>query len=190
MFFVFYDGTSQSMVPWQVTNIDWVSDGNGFIQYSTNDYRRFDTSSRVFADNINAVNTWEMECMKISGSESSGYGMMFNVSDNNNINYYVIVITINGDYCILKRVGSVNRVMKNWARSERLNTGYNVINTLKAVRNRRDITIFINDNQVFQFRETGGRLDGNRIGYIVSIGDENMESFPSIPVDVRFRQKN
>ena len=189
IFLVCYDGVSQSTGPWEVSNINWVSDGNGFVQFSTNDYKRFGSSSIGFADNINVINTWEMECIKTSGAGNLGYGMIFNASERRNDFFYVILITIEGYYCIMKSVGSISTTIKNWSRSERLNIGYNVINTLKAVRNKKTITIFINGSQVFQFKETGGKLDGNRIGYFVGIGDESKESFPNVPVNVRFRQK-
>ena len=67
-----------------------------------------------------------------------------------------------------------------------MNTGYNVVNKLKVTRLGPEFTVFLNGSQVYQFIDW--EISGDRLGYVVDVGDQNQEAFPEKPVDVRFRQ--
>ena len=170
-----------------VSTIEWEDDGNGFIQYFTNDPQKYGWSYWNFYMNINDQNTYEIECKKMNGAENFGYGMVFGASDSNK--YYFLGINIQGSYVLLKHIDKDKGYtkIKDWAYSDKLNTGYNIINNLKVVKNGTTFTIYLNGSQVHQFTDT--EINGNGLGYHVNIGSKNDEAFLNMPVDVRFRQK-
>ena len=187
-FYVINTGTSQSS-RFPVSNIEWKQDGRGFIQYRSNDPERYHSTWWQFADNILGAimdNSYEIECIKTSGAKGFGYGMVFGASNTDNNKHYFIIINTEGYYCIKKNNGKNEILIKDWAISEKLNIGYNAANTLKVLKNGTAFTVFINGSQVYQFKDS--TIKGNRLGYLVCIGDESDESFPGTPVDVRFRQ--
>jgi len=169
-----------------VSTIEFEPDGNGFIQFSTNDPQKRGTWWNLY-DNINDRNIYEIECKKMSGAKNIGYGMVFGASNTDNREYYLLGITTQGDYWIGKYSNEKFTTIKDWAESEKLSTGYNTINTLKVVKNGTSFTVFLNGSEVYQFTDT--EISGDRLGYWTSIGSEKDESFPNTPVDVRFRQK-
>jgi len=170
----------------EIHNIRWETDGNGFIQFSTNDPNYYNWSWWQFYENINNISTFDIELKKISGS-NSGYGFVFGASNSNNNQFYYLSILIDGYYGIYKKNNDVWTTIKSYEKSDKLFTGYNVINNLKVIKNVATYTVSINGSEVLQFIDT--EINGNRFGYLVEIGSENEESFPNTPVDVRFRQK-
>ena len=189
-FFVIDLGTSQSSrLP--VSNIDWEQDGNGFIRYSTNDSQKNNSAWWQFADNTSIVdnNIYETECKKMSGSREEGYGIIFGASNKDNYEFYLLAINTIGKYVVWKHTQKDGyKLIKDWAISEKINTGFNAANTLKAIKDKTTFTVFINGSQVFQFKDS--TIKGDRLAYWVEIGSENNELFPNTPVDIRFRQKN
>ena len=187
-FFVINTGTSQSSRA-PVSTIDFGSDGRGFIQYRTNDSQKYGTSWWQFVDNtLGGIidNVYEIECKKTSGASDYGYGMVFGASNAEPNKHYFILISAEGRYIVRKNNNDKKTTIKDWGISERLNTGYNATNTIKVVKNGSAFTIFFNGSQVYQFKDS--TIKGDRLGYIVDVGDEGDESFPGTPVDVRFRQ--
>jgi hypothetical protein len=168
-----------------VSTTEWEYDENWFIQYSTNDPQKYDWSYWHFDMNINDQNTYEIECKRMNGARNVRYGMVFGASDTNK--YYLLGITIQGQYNLWKNIDQNWTMIKDWAYSEKLNTGYNIINNLKAVKNGTTFTVYLNGSRVHQFTDT--QINGNGLGYFVNIGSKNDEAFPNMPVDVRFRQK-
>jgi len=167
-----------------VSTIKWESDGNGFIQFSTND-PKYNFIYWILYNNIIESNIYEIECKKMSGASNWGYGMIFGASDIHK--YYDLGITTQGYYIIGKEVNGKYTKIRDWTKSEKLNTGYNTINTLKVVKNGTTFTVYLNGSQADQFTDT--EINGDRLGYWVDVGLEKDESFPNTPVDVRFRQK-
>jgi hypothetical protein len=137
---------------------------------------------------MNESNIYEIECKKMSGASNWGYGMIFGASNTDMRRYYDLGISTQGYYIIGKKVNEEYTTIRDWTKSEKLNTGYNTINTLKVVKNGTTFTVYLNGSQADQFTDT--EISGDRIGYWVDIGLEKDESFPNTPVDVRFRQKN
>ena len=185
-FFICVNGTSQSSVN-PIFEIIWESDGSGCIQFSTNNPEYYGWSWWEFVDNPNKRNTYEIECRRISGNDRMGYGMIFGASNTDDSIYYFLMINNNGYYCILKKQGPNETIIKEWTLSEKLNIGYDAVNTLKVIKKGTTFTVFLNNRQVFKFNDKS--INGDRLGYWVSIGDKDFESFPNIPVDIRFRQK-
>ena len=168
-----------------VSTIDFLPDNKGFIQYYTNELDNLSTGKNIFSDNINSKYIYEIECKKISGNKYQGYGLIF--ASENYDNKYYILIDVNCKYLIVKENDpNQNRtIIKDWTLFERLNSGYDVINTIKVIKDSTIFTVFLNDIQVYQFEDD--TIDGDRLGYRVSISND--ELFPNVPVDVRFRQK-
>ena len=185
IFFVSYDGNSQSTGNRAVSTIAWMQDGAGFIQYSTNDPENLRSGWWKFTDNI-LGNIYQIECKKISGALDHGFGLVFGASNTDNQKFYVLLISADGCYYIFKEDGKKRTIIKDWTISERIKTGYNVTNTLKVVKNGTEFTVFLNGGQVYQFKDSS--IKGDRLGYWVTVGDQNEESFPNRPVDVRYRQ--
>jgi len=166
------------------STVYWKSDGNGFIQFSTNDPNVHNFAfTYIFTNNNNQI-IFEIECKKNSGNRRKPFGMIFGAQDNQS--FYSLIIDTEGFYSIWKYNNNYI-VIKEWIKSERLNTGYGKSNNLKVIKNSSTFTVYLNDHQVHQF--TDSTINGNRIGYYVSIGSEEEESFPNNPVDVRFRQR-
>ena len=82
----------------------WKSDGNGFIQFSSNDPQKYDWTHWDFYGNINDQNTYEIECKKMSGASNYTYGMLFGASDDEANKYFSLAISVDGTYYIGKIV--------------------------------------------------------------------------------------
>jgi len=165
----------------------WKPDGNGFIQFSTNDPNVYFYEFFTIFTNDGNQNIYEIECKKMSGDRNGPYGMIFGASNTNMNSFYVLLIDTEGYYSIWKRINNNDTELKEWLKSERLFTGYGTTNNLKVVRSSTTFTVFINDHQVHQFIDSD--INGNRIGFYVTVGTEEDESFPNNLVDVRFREK-
>jgi hypothetical protein len=170
--------------------IEWQKGTDGFIQYSTNDPKKYAYAFwNSYVNSSGDVNVYEIECKKISGYSNIGYGMIFGFVDNNN--YYSLIITNTGYYQIGKRVKGTTTVVQAWLTSTHLNTGSNVLNTLKAVYSPTDkrYTVYLNGNNVAMFNEDANVTGGTKIGFYASVSSQANENFPDTPVDIRFRQK-
>ena len=169
-----------------VSIVHYELDDDGFAQFYTNDSRYYDQISWILEENINGPNEYEIECKKISGTRNHEYGMIFGASDMYPYEYYSISITANGDYRVWKKDDDIHTTIKNWAYSRKLYPGYNKINSIKVTQSGSIYTVFLNNNQVYQFEYTGAV--GSKVGFHNIITTD--ESFPRTPVDVRFRQKH
>jgi len=170
-----------------LSTVHFVADGSGFIQFSTNRPEHLALSWWNFFDNINHKDTFEIETRKISGAGHTGYGMVFGASNSNDQLIYGLEINTQGSYCIYFRNYANVTWIRGWTRSHRLNTGYNVPNTLRVVRNGSHFTVYLNDHEVFEFIDS--TISGDRMGFVVVVGHAGEESFPNTPVDVRYRQR-
>ncbi|MDR0312300.1 MAG: DUF1266 domain-containing protein [Treponema sp.] len=168
-------------------------DNDGTAQYWNNDPALYGRYSYHYMPNPNEnQNVYECRVRKISGCDTSGYGILFCVddTDRNNLSYYRLYITVNGRFTVQKRIGSTWATAPvGWKDSSFINTGYNVNNTLWVERNDTDagalFWIYINDNLVAFFKDASP-INGRKAGMSASTGDMEMELFPFIPVDVRF----
>jgi len=187
----------ETAIPPVTTNFFLEPDDNdGMIQFRTNDPANYDSWLYAYAPNPNqSPNVYECNVKKLSGSDTYGYGMIFCVddSDKSKLSFYRLFITVNGSFSISKRIkGATNSWPVNWRYSQYLKTGYNVYNTLRVEReDNKDSSIFrvfINDNLAAVFNDAEP-INGSKIGPVVSVNRMEMELFPYIPVDVRFRYK-
>ncbi len=113
--------------------------------------------------------------------------MIFGASDEVSNLFYCVNIDTNGYYTIWKRVSNGEGGYKwdsdpiqNWTYTTSLNTGYNVLNTIKVEKLYSIYVIYFNGDFVdsFPYDNVEDEADGfgSRIG-------------PNKPVDVRFRAK-
>jgi len=169
-------------------------DGNGIIQYLTNDPYMHNRFTWHIIDNPNHYpDIIEFRVNKISGYETFGFGMMFCVNDTDaeTFSYYRLFITVNGRFAVAKRVGNVWATAPlTWRNSEYLNTGYNVYNDIRIERIHMETSvivfrIFFNGNLAAAFTDTDP-IYGERIAPVVSVARIEEELFPHIPVDVRW----
>ena len=187
------NGTTDKVVP--DVYIDWEPDGNGFTRFSDNDTGDYEYDFWDFKQNANIqANTYEIECKKISGASTAGYGMIFG-SENSyySRNFYALIISTDGRYSVLKATAfgyfGVNyTTIKDWEYSSSINKGYNAINTLKVVQAGLTSSVYLNGTNVCNLNSI--TLFGSWIGYFVRILDKDVEKFPGTPVDVRFRLIN
>jgi hypothetical protein len=170
----------------QISTVRWELGADGFTQFYTNDSQDY---SRVFWSiyGNDKKDSFEIECKRISGVQSTAYGMVFGVPDSDNSQYYYLLITNNGYYLLGKRTSDEYQTISDWTRSDKLFTGYNKSNILKVSRSGALYTIFLNGNQVYQF--TDSSISGSRVGFYAAVSSEANEDFPNSPVDVRFRIK-
>lgn len=181
------------------STIRWQEDSSGFYQFYTNDPENY---SKIFwaiggNPNENAPNIYEVECKKVSGYSGSGYGMVFGASDVNMDLFYSVLINTNGRYTIIKRVSDGTsfeiETIKEWASSPNLNTGYNVLNTIKVEKEFSSYSIYFNDNFVtsFTYNDVNDAANGfgSRGGFSTHVSSAANEKFPNTPVDVRCKAK-
>lgn len=180
-------GGSDSDLP--VQTIDFKSDGNGFIQYYTNDSSKLDKGIYDTTNtNQTPMKTLETQVKKISGKPRWGYGVIFCFQDTDN--FYRLLIHENGRYQIAKKVGGkyLEPLIKSWTDSSALYTGYNVVNTIKVTYvPDYSFNIYFNGTLATTFTDNDvTKFSGGDYGFYVSVGKD--ENFPNNPVDVRFKQ--
>jgi hypothetical protein len=176
----------------EVKTIQWVPDANGFTQFYTNDPAYVGTSGWTFykwGDVIdNPMGYVETQVNKVSGDKYTGYGILYCLSDANN--FFMLVIDTDGNYKIGKVTGGAYASVTNWTVSEYLTKGYDKVNTLKVQYNGNNtFGIYFNDHTADEVTDdTDPKFTGGKYGYICAVSKN--ENFPTIPMDVRFKQIN
>ena len=169
------------------TITEWGIDG--FFQVYTNeDIHLNDIYQITFInENVNS-NIFQIDTKKISGARNRAYGMMFAATIDRET-YHFINITVDGYYLIGKRINGSYTMIQDWTDSIRMLIGFNSINTIRVSIIGSEFNLFINGfpHGTFPFDSS---IRGNRIGFSVSIGSSEQESFPNNPVDVKFKQTN
>jgi hypothetical protein len=169
------------------------ADNDGTIQYRTNDSALSNRGEYTYMPNPNAdPNVYECRVKKISGNDTSSFGILFCVddTDRNNVSYYHFTITVSGTFSVRKLVGFhwVTSPV-GWRDSSFIYTGYNVYNTLRVERtdtvNGATFRIYINGNLAAIF-DDANPINASRTGLVTMVGRVDIELFPYIPVDVRF----
>jgi hypothetical protein len=169
----------------------FVSGIDGSIQFYTNDTAECNKTYMSGVQNntsTGAPNVYQMEVKKVSGYHGMLYGMTFGAPDM--ANFYFFGISANGGYYVGKRVASTLSAIQGWTDSTEITTGYNAANTLKTELKDSTFELSINDTVVYTINPLDASIDsGTKIGCITSIGTAAYESFPDVPMDVRFKIK-
>jgi hypothetical protein len=168
----------------------WQLDGNGFVQFVTNDPQYYQyTSWYIIGPNENLMSTVTATIKKQSGNAGTGYGIIFCYQDNNN--FYSLSIETTGHYHVWARIGGAYSELVSWTASTDLNNGFGVENEVSVVQTSLyNFAVFFNGTQVRTFTDTGFNFFGGRAGLYASIYDQAHENFPSTPVDVRFKMSS
>lgn len=179
------------ITPTKTQTLDWQKDSESFIQFYTNESKYSGLSGNTLWNwgtvKNNPITYVETELKKISGDKNYGYGIIFCVQDTG-VDYLSVVIDIEGNYQVIREVNNVTSILKKWALSTNLKKGYNVINKIKAeYKGNKKFSIYFNDVLETDVMDNiSPELTGGYFGYAVGIS--NMENFPDVPVDVRFKQ--
>jgi hypothetical protein len=179
--------TGSSDLP--VSTVEWELGEDGFTQFYTNDPQYYDYSFWSLYNNQGST-TYEIECKKISGHREYAYGMIFAADNSSLTEFYCVRISANGGYGVWMKNGNAQQTaIKGWTKANELRTGYNTTNRIKVTVSGTEYKVYLNDAEVCQISTTAVVPFGTRIGYYVSVGDDTEESFPNVPVDVRFKRK-
>jgi hypothetical protein len=177
-----------------VKRILWVPDTAGFIQFYTNDPADYNYIIRanygIETANLTAI---EIECKKMSGNENPWYGLWIDVSVGEASQYYCVGIDVQR-YFIVEKYDSTKPAGERWStikeyeRSDKLNSGYEVTNKIKVTKSGTSFTVFFNNSSVHTFTITE---TVKQFGIFAEVGGTTgswAESFPNTPFDVRFKR--
>jgi len=175
-----------SCTPTPIVTILWEDDGNGFIQFQTNDPDNENQAfMKLYPSTIeNPLVLLEVTVKKVSGAAGAGYGIAFCAFDDQN--YYMVLINIGGEYRIAKVVfGNLYNLTTDWITSSHLITDYNSVNTLRITKLGIRYTLNINGADENFFDDTS--FTGGQSGFVVYVATKGLEYFPAGVVDVHFQ---
>ena len=171
-----------------IQTILWAEDGNGYIQFSTNDednfltgfFKHYPTTAK------NPYTDATFTIIRKSGSLTTGYGGVFCYQDGNN--FYRFLINGNGSYAIAKKITGSYIAIQGWTASPDILTGYDQLNVIDIQRNdiTDEFTILINGGTPINF--TDPDLQSGSSGfYSYIINNDNGEYFPVDANDTRYK---
>ncbi len=180
--------SNNSSTSTSIQTIQWQLDGNGFVQFSTNDpqyynYIFWNTYTQTYESLMSTV-TATVE--KQSGSLYAGYGIVFCYQDNNN--FYRLLIDAAGQYSVYSKVGGTYSAIIPWTTtpSLHLNSGIGVENEISVIQQSpNNFSVNFNGTQETTFSDNN--FSGGKAGFCASIYDQTHENFPYTPEDIRFK---
>ena len=184
-----------------VSTTKWASDGNGNLEFITNDsanygYGYWETFS---SENITPATTWSGSVAatleKVSGGSTVAFGMVFCYQTNGD--FYFVNIAANGGYYVGQDIGGTTSAIttdkgSGWIQSTAIKQGDNVANVISVAFASPTFTVSINGNSVCTFgtsATTKGYTTGTA-GFKMSIGTASDESFPGTPEKVLFKMNS
>ncbi len=172
--------------------IAWADDGNGFLQFSTNDQSYIHPSGWAewcWGGSTGSPTTAvEARLKKLGGRPDMGFGLVFGLTSPQDFLY--VIIDISGWYSVGKVNGGVYTPIMPWTDANATGTvlyeGYGYTNDIRVTYDSKTsaFTLSFNGTPVTTFPEAAG--SGGAYGFIAGIS--SAEIFPDYPVDVRFRQ--
>ncbi len=179
--------SEQSGATTSIQTIHWQLDGNGFVQFLTNDPRYYDyiMVNAYTQTNEALMTTVTATVIKYSGSLCTGYGIVFCVQDN--YNFYRLLIDAAGQYSVYSRVGGTWSVIIPWATpSTYLSSGVGVMNEISVTQQSpHNFVVYFNGTQVTAFNDSN--FSGGKAGFCAYVGTQADENFPYTPEDIRFK---
>jgi hypothetical protein len=171
-----------------IQTIRWQLDGNGSVQFLTNDaqYYGYYFWNTYTQTNELPMSTVTATVMKQSGCLYSGYGIVFCYQDNNN--FYRLLIDADGQYSVYAKVGGTYSAIIPWTTtpSEHLNSGVGVANVI-GVTQQSPGNFLVNFNGTQETLFSDGSFTGGKVGFYAYIDDQTGENFPYTPEDIRFK---
>ncbi|HXK36923.1 MAG TPA: hypothetical protein VJ553_05060, partial [Candidatus Paceibacterota bacterium] len=167
------------------TNIEWLPDGDGFVQYCTNDPRKYNTiqyDPRPEEYEL-TMTTVTATVKKVTGAGNVGFGIVFCYTDDNN--NYLLLISTEGKYTVAENVGGTYTALIPWTDSLWLYKGLGETNDIGITQNPvGTFKVTINGNEIISFPDSS--FTGGQAGPCIGIGSFSDEEFPYIPEDGRF----
>ena len=179
-----------SCTPVPISTILWEPDGNGFIQFQTNDPANAEQGFVELYDDTNQTPTMtqpvEVTVKKILGYDAAGFGFVFCAIDEDN--YYKVLIHVGRMYRVSVVVaGSEIIVLKGWTYNSTLNADYEGENTIKVTWDGAKFHLFFNNGaEVTTFPAYPGMTLG-KSGFFASVSTVANEYLPAGQVDIRFK---
>ena len=180
--------SNNSSTSTSIQTIQWQLDGNGFVQFLTNDAQYYDYIfwSTYTQTNESLMSTVTATVKKQSGSLYSGYGIVFCYQDNNN--FYRLFIDAAGQYSIYSKVGGNYSAIIPWTTtpSAHLNSGVGVENEISVIQQSpNNFSVNFNGTQETTFSD--GNFSGGRAGFCAYVAKQSEENFPNTPEDIRYK---
>jgi hypothetical protein len=174
--------------PSNAQTIKWQLDGNGSVQFLTNDPQYY---GYTFWDSYTQANELQMTTVtatveKLSGSLNSGHGIVFCYQDTNN--FYRLLIDAGGHYSVYAKVGGTYITVIPWitTNSAILNSGFGVSNIISVTQQSlHNFSVSFNGKEETQFSDNN--FTGGTSGFSTSVSPVSGENFPVTPEDVRFK---
>jgi hypothetical protein len=178
------NGDSDDNLP--VQTIRWEPDGNEYYQFYTNDSQYYNYGFSTWHDTGDSPPAEsEIVIRKISGHEAWGYGMVFDSVEVENRT--LVLLNNQGSVTIARLDNNDWNTLKEWTPENSILPGENnrVRVTMGTASN--SLTVRINGAVVYHTDDGYTSREGESIGAIAFVGDEDDEDFPNVPIDVRFR---
>jgi hypothetical protein len=170
--------------PVKPETIYWDIDSNGYYQFYTDDPAKYNMSYfKTIQVTNSCVTNISIAVKRNSGFSAMGNGFYFNYLDD--LNYYRILLTVNGSHRVTQRTNGQWSVLADWQQSGNAFTGYGEENIINIRLINGNIIYSLNGGQIGSISNsllTNGNI--RLCGYVSSISNED---FPSNPVDVRYK---
>jgi hypothetical protein len=164
--------------------IRWEPDGQGYMQFSTNDRDYEGTASLVhFPSTFNSpMGIVEARLIKQSGSELSPLGIIWRYQ--NPDNYLILLITVDG-WHLHGYMLDGQFYTAGWWQDQNINQGYYSENVIRIDASTEYNDIYINNMTSKSGAIYCGEMQNiGEVGFYASVGDDNVRKNP---VDLRFR---
>jgi hypothetical protein len=171
-----------------VSTIQFSPDGQGWIQFKTNDTANYGYGYfEHYTASYGAVSEVTATVLKNSGSATAGFGVVFCFVDSNN--FYRALVSEDGYYIVSQKTGGSYSTLQSWTQSPNVHTGYGVQNTIKVSYSTNLYSVFINDltTPVFTFAPSQSNGTAGSAGFYAGIGSSASDNFPGTPADFRFK---
>jgi hypothetical protein len=188
--------------PYVIDTVNFVDDGNGYVQFSTNDSAMLDTAFlHIPVDGANSFvdsADWalSMDTIKLEGSSLSGFGIVFAYEDTDN--YLALLIDMAKRYTVIQRSSGISTTRKAWTSCPDI-AGWELPNTIEVEYTHTDVdtgpyfTLKINGTTL----TPGTGLYTNRLvktpaastkaGFFAGVSSSTNEKFPKYTSDQRFK---
>jgi hypothetical protein len=179
-------GSGSSSPSASIQTNKWQLDGNGYVQFLTNDpqYYNYSFWNSYTQTNETQMTTVTATVKKQSGSLNGGYGIIFCYQDSDN--YYRILIDADGHYNVVAKVAGVYSAIIPWTPSQHLKSGVGVENVIGVSQlGPNNFSVNFNGTQETLFND--GNFTGGRAGFSASVNVQAAENFPNTPEDLRFK---
>ena len=180
-----------SCTPVPISTILWEPDGNGFIQFQTNDPANAEQGFVELYDDTDQTPTMtkpvEVTVKKILGYDAAGFGFVFCAIDEKN--YYKVLIHVGRMYRVSVVVGGSELYkLKEWTYDPNLKADYEAENTIKVTIDGSVFRFFINNSlEVTTFPSNLLGTTEGKSGFFAWVSTVANEYLPAGQVDIRFK---